>query len=183
MKLTSAIESAGYGITGNIGGLLRTIYYTPDGRIIRAFPDIREYVKKQDGKVIGQGTRDANLDRGWLLSPPVVPKLFCATCDRWHDTQAEIKACEKAQKGLVKRALANERAQKRLDEQALAKANQEEKDKTAKLESKVAELTALVNKLMEGKNEHGQVLQHTAPRSPHLARQQGTRTAKAGVHQ
>ena len=145
MKITQAIERAGFGVSGDIGGLPRTTYYTPDGRIIRAIPNIREYtVKNKDGDVIHSGTRDANLDKGWLLSSPSTPKLFCRTCDGWHDTQEEIKAC-----GVERTRFINVME---------VKAKQEETDKTASLEQKVAELTAMVEKLMEDKR-NGTLLQ------------------------
>ena len=136
--MTPAIEAAGYGISGDIGGLKRTTYYTPDGRIMKAIPQIRDYIiKDKDGKVISNGTRDANLDRGWLSQMPQVKKLFCPTCDRWHDTQVELKACKVQQDKMIERMF--------------IKTKQEEVDKTVVLEQKVAELTALVEKLLEAK--------------------------------
>ena len=145
MKVTPGIESVGFGISGNIGGLPRTTYYTPDGRIIRAIPNIREYIiRNKEGQITGSGTRDANLDKGWLLSPPTILKLFCKTCDRWHDTQEEVKAC-----GVERTRFINVME---------VKAKQEEADKTASLEQKVGELMAMVEKLM-GDKRNGELLQ------------------------
>ena len=131
-----AIEAAGYGISGDIGGLRRTAYYTPDGRVIKAIPNMRDYVlKNKDGKVIDSGTRDGNLDRGWLLQMPQIKKLFCPSCDRWHDTQAEVKACKVTQDRMIAKMA--------------AKTKREETDKTVDLEQQVAELKAMVEKLLE----------------------------------
>ena len=33
-------------------------------------PDIHEYAQMSGGKIVAQGLRDANLDRGWLLAKP-----------------------------------------------------------------------------------------------------------------
>ena len=165
MKLTDAIKQAGYGLSGDIGGLPRTTYYTPDGRAIKAFPDTREFVKRQGGKVVGTGTRDANLDKGWLLSPPLELKQFCPTCDRWHDTKAEISACK--------------RNQTRLVAQMTLKVKREETDKTLDLEQQVARLTALVEKLMEGKN--GGILQSTTNEPIQISPKQRVGKAKKGI--
>lgn len=102
-----AIEATGYGISGDIGGSFRQTYWTPDGRMVKAIPDIRDFVRKdKDGKVIGSGRRDANLDRGWLLAPPPPDrrKAFCRWCDGWHDDEAGVKACK---------AIEDKKAQKR----------------------------------------------------------------------
>ena len=134
--MTPAIEASGYGLSGDIGGLRRTIYYTPDGRIVRALPQIREYVKRnKEGSVIENGTRDANLDKGWLLQMPEVKKLFCSSCDRWHDTRVEVEACKIQQDKMIGKMA--------------TKTKKEETDKMIALEQKVIELTALVEKLLK----------------------------------
>lgn len=133
------IESVGFGITGDIGGLKRTIYWTPDGRMMKAISQIREFVKRDTkGNVVDSGTRDANLDKGWLLQKPSVLKLYCPNCDTWHDTAAEIKAC-----GI---------RLKKFEQRELDKAQLEEKQHTSDLEQKVAQLEAMVKKLMEAQN-------------------------------
>lgn len=150
MKITPAIETAGFGISGDIGGLARKTYWTPDGRVIRAIPGCVEFaIKDKDGNVIRTGTRDPNLDKGWLLSPPTVLKPFCRTCDRWHDTQEEVEACAVKQGKFIA--------------SMEAKVKQEDTDKVSSLEQRVAELTALVEKLMEGKGNVRQVLQRENP--------------------
>ena len=152
MKVTAAIQATGYGLSGDIGGLPRTTYYTPDGRVIKTIPAIREYaIRDKDGKVISTGTRDANLDKGWLLAPPSMRdlKLFCKGCDKWHDTPQEIKACIAQGDKLIKKLT--------------RKTQKEETDKTIVLEGRVAELEALVAKL--SKEGNGQVLQSTHSQS------------------
>jgi len=129
----------GYGLSGNIGGLPRKVYYTPDGKVIRGIPQIREYAKKdKDGKIIETGTRDANLDHGWLLSPPTVLKISCIACSSWHDTKTEVRTCKAKQEQFIR--------------QATVKAKSETVDRTSELEKQVAELKAQLDKLMEVKS-------------------------------
>lgn len=131
-----AIESSGYGLNGYIGGLSRTTYYTPDGRVIKAVPDMRSYVRRdKNGNVIESGTRDANLDKGWFLQMPKEKKLFCPHCDMWHDNQVEVQTCEIQQRKMIEK-YANQ-------------AKKEETDRTTDLEAQVAELKATVAKLLE----------------------------------
>ena len=87
------ILAKGVGITGDIGGLVKRKYWTPDGREILAVPSMRTYNRIKDKKVVESGVRDANLDKGWLLQPPTEPRLYCSCCDKWHDTQEEIDQC------------------------------------------------------------------------------------------
>ena len=139
MKVTPAIDQIGYGLSGDIGGLPKNTYYTPDGRVIRAIAAMREYVvKDKDGKVIGTGTRDANLDKGWLLTPPKELKPHCKTCDRWHDTLEEVEQCAQKQAEFIARVT--------------RQAKDEQVDEVASLKSQVAELKALVSKLIGGKD-------------------------------
>ena len=139
-----AIEGSGYGLHGTIGGIPRKTYFTPDGRVIKAIPQIRGYIKRdKDGRIIEQGERDANLDKGWLTEMPKEKKLFCQSCDGWHDTKKEIAACRKKQEALIGKHF--------------RKAKNEEQEKTQNLENEVAELKAMVAKLMEAQG--GQVLQ------------------------
>ncbi len=94
MVTEQEVEKTGYGITGDIGGIGRHTYYTPDGRRIRAIPAIRDYVlKDKAGKVIESGTRDANYDKGWLPVMPTEVKPHCDGCDNWHNTQEEVDTC------------------------------------------------------------------------------------------
>ncbi len=146
MRVTPGIESAGYGLSGDIGGLPKKTYYTPDGRTIKMVPAIREFVKKdKDGKVIETGTRDANLDK-WLETPPQVKQLQCQWCSRWHRTQVEINRCRQQYEKLVA--------------VSLNKAKLEEQEKTVSLEKEVAELKMKLDRMMKlMEAQHGAILQ------------------------
>ena len=140
MKVTPAIEASGYGISGEIGGLPRQTYYTPDGRTVKAIPCLRDYVKKVDGKVIESGTRDANYDKGWLPVMPTELKPHCSHCGEWHDNQEEIDACAVA---IQKRKEWGERLAK--------KYKKEEHEDVESLRSEVADLKEKLEKLLEVK--------------------------------
>ena len=88
------IAEQGYGKTGDIGGQPKQAYWTPDGRKIKAMPDVHEYTRG-NGTKIETGTRDANLDKGWLLAKPEKFQLHCPHCDQWHPTQEEIDGCRR----------------------------------------------------------------------------------------
>lgn len=138
-KLPPAIEQTGYGISGHIGGLPRQTYYTPDGRVIKAIPSIRQYSRKdKDGKVIESGTRDANYDKGWLPAMPTELKLYCSGCDMWHDKQEEIDAC------IVKK--------KRWVNQLSKKVIKQEASEIDSLKKEVAELKEMLQKVLEAKS-------------------------------
>jgi len=87
------IAEQGFGITGSLGGQPKRTYYTPDGRVIKALPDIHAYRKGQES-----GERDANYDKGWLPTMPSTPELYCPHCDRWHPTQEEVDKCGEKKK-------------------------------------------------------------------------------------
>lgn len=136
------IERSGYGISGDIGGIGRQTYFTPDGRKMRAIPAIRDYVVKQDGKVIESGTRDANYDKGWLPVMPTELKPHCAGCDNWHDTQVDVDKCIKEKK---KKAVAWEKwAQDKQKGEAMEQAKE-----TDELRNEVLELKGDMHTLME----------------------------------
>lgn len=140
MKVTPAIEASGYGLSGNIGGLPRQTYYTPDGRVIRAIPCIRNYAKKKDGKVIETGQRDANYDKGWLPVMPTELKPHCSHCGEWHNTQEEIDDCAVRIKKQIEWG------------NRLAKKNRkQETDDIDSLKKELADLKELVQKLTEVK--------------------------------
>lgn len=138
-QVKAIIQSGSFGLNGDVsGGAPRKTYYTPDGRIIHAIPSIREYVKKDaQGKVIATGTRDANLDKGWLLEPPKRKKKYCPGCDAWHDTQKQIDTC------VLK--------SKRFIDMSAKKALQDQADENSDLKKRISDLEAMVNKLMEKK--------------------------------
>ncbi len=138
MKVTPTVQATGFGLSGDIGGLPRTTYYTPDGRVISTIPNIREFVRRdKDGKVIATGVRDANLDKGWLLTPPKTKKKYCPGCDAWHDNQKQIDAC------ILK--------SERFIEMSTKKVQQEQVNKEAELTKRIADLEAKLNKFMEVK--------------------------------
>jgi hypothetical protein len=92
------VQETGYGISGSIGGQPKMRYYTPDGRVIFAHPSMREWRGKDGNGNVISGIRDANLDKGWMMTPPEHPKMYCAGCDKWHDTKEDIDKCIKRKK-------------------------------------------------------------------------------------
>ena len=84
----------GAAVSGGWGGPQKQRYYTPTGEEVYSIPSWREFVRKNsDGKILEQGTRDANLDKGWSLSLPTELKVACPGCSKWHDTAKEVDAC------------------------------------------------------------------------------------------
>ncbi len=140
MKVTPAIEASGYGVSGHIGGLPRQTYYTPDGRTVKAIPSMREYVRKENGKVIESGTRDANYDKGWLQTMPTELKHHCSHCREWHNSQEEVDAC----------GVATEKRSEWGDRLA-RKYKKEEHEDIKGLKSEIDELKEMVKKLTEAK--------------------------------
>ena len=126
------LESNGAAISGDIGGLKKKRYWTPDGREIMAVPAMRDFMRKKDGKVIESGTRDANYDKGWLDHQPneTEIKLRCIYCDKWHDTEEEIKACAKKKKKFDEKYM-------KLAKKDAEKDNSDYEERLAKLEEKV----------------------------------------------
>ena len=138
-----SIEKAGYGIRGHIGGLPRRIYYTPDGREIRAIASWRTY-RKKNGTAWEEGVRDANLDKGWLLEPPRESKPYCAGCDNWHDTEEEVKKCISDKKARAKRWEAKARKESQ-------KEDTDNNHQIDDLKAELGELKEMVAKLLEVK--------------------------------
>ena len=113
---------AEFSATSATGGAQKQAYWTPDGRRLVLVPQIRQFVKKNDkNEVIASGTRDANLDKGYLTHSPSESerKVFCRWCDTWHDTQVQVDACkvvyDKLQahrEAIAKQELANEVVEK-----------------------------------------------------------------------
>lgn len=127
-------------VTGDIGGQPKQTYWTPDGRPIRAMPDMHEWAKKDNkGVVIENGVRDANLDKGWLLSKPTELKLYCPHCDLWHNEKSEIIKCERSRSKLI----AKHTKQAKKDLSGNGRLN--------KLENDMDEIKNLLTKLLEAK--------------------------------
>ena len=121
-------------VTGHIGGQPKKAYYTPDGRTIRAMPDMHDYSFKGEN-----GVRDANLDKGWLLQMPTELKLYCANCTRWHDTEEEISKCGITRSKFI--AKHTKKAGKELQTT--------DNIRLAKLEGDMGEIKGLLTKLLE----------------------------------
>jgi len=139
------LESQGVALAGTWGGPQKQRYYTPSGEEVWAIPSMREWAQKDsNGKIVRNGLRDANLDKGWTLSPPTELKLHCSGCDKWHDTEGEVQTCV-ARKG--EQAKVWERKA-----QQMFKKDGGGADEVATLTAKVEELTALVEKLLEVQN-------------------------------
>ena len=146
VKEKQDIKRQGFARTG---GIPRQTYYTPDGRQIQAIPSIRQYnTKDESGEVTGTGTRDANLDNGWSLTPPKRKKPYCAGCDNWHNTKEEVIKCiaqkqETAQKW-------NEWANKQQASEAMERGKELEELKLEVLELR-GELREVLQALKEAK--------------------------------
>ena len=120
------------GIPGWLKGQPKQKYWTPDGREILSSPSIHG---QSDGS-----TRDANLDKGWLLVPPTKKKLYCPFCQRWHDTKVQITTCGKNRSTFV-----SKHAKKAISE------FKKTENENETLRQEVAELKELVNKLLKSK--------------------------------
>lgn len=144
------LQSEGTALVSVWGGPQKKRYYTPDGREVFAVPALREYVKKDaEGKVVGEGARDANYDRGWLESMPTELKPYCAGCDNWHDTKAEVSQCIKQKASVAKRWEARvNRGRGKKDEGADVR----------ELKAQVAQMQATLEQYMKG-NGNGPISQ------------------------
>ena len=147
MPITNAtrrqLTSQGTALAGVWGGPQKQSYYTPSGDEVYAIPAIREWVRKDGrGKIEAQGERDANLDKGWTLTPPTELKIHCAGCDKWHDADEEVEACIDRKRQSEAQWEARARQQK---------SNPGQGEEVTALTAKVTELTALVEKLLEAK--------------------------------
>jgi hypothetical protein len=154
MPITNAnrrqLDSQGTALTGVWGGPQKQRYYTPSGDEIYAIPAIREWVQKDDrGAVVSQGTRDSNLDKGWLLAPPTVLQLHCRGCDKWHDAQAEVDKCIEEKERVARQWETRARKQYR------SGARNDPADEVVALASQVEELKAMVSQLLGAKESNG----------------------------
>lgn len=73
-------------------------YYLPDGTKVRDYPMDIEVSKLINGKRVPCGTRDGNLDKGWLLERPAVLKFRCSMCGKFYDEAIVRDQCEAAHK-------------------------------------------------------------------------------------
>ncbi len=141
-EIKAQAVAQGFAKSGDVGGQPKQTYWTPDGRQIRAMPDMHEYAKKNGkGEIIESGLRDANLDSGWLTSKPQVLQLYCNGCDMWHKTPQEVKEC-RAKK------LASSRKWQHIAKKELKKESGDD-GRIDRLESAVSELTVMMKKLLE----------------------------------
>ena len=147
-------SGADFGVTAPTGGARKQVYWRPDGIRVIAVPNIREFVIKDDkGSVVSSGQRDANLDKGWLTTSPLNPKLHCQWCDTWHDTPAEVAACKKQY----------EQDKARREAAAKREFNKESKQK----DDRIAELESKLNKVMKMlEAQSGAVLQSGNSQKP-----------------
>ncbi len=134
-QLRKEIESAGYGISGYVGGAPKKRYFTPDGREIWRQSSIRQYVNRQTGQ---GGERDANYDEGLLDQKPQNLLPYCPHCDRWHNTQEEIDKCGSKKHTLISK------------HQVLAEKQLEKQDdkRITKLESDISELKDMFKQVL-----------------------------------
>ncbi len=141
-QVLAQLEDSGVAITGDIGGIPKRKYWTPDGRQIVAIPAMRNFVRKdKDGKSIETGTRDANYDKGWLPQPPTNPIPYCKYCDKWHTSEDDIAKC-----GSKKKIFEETWAKK-----AKQEVNKNYDDEINSLKSDIADIKQLLTKLLESK--------------------------------
>lgn len=127
--IKQSLEQSGAAISQMPKGIPRTRYFTPDGREQFKIPQHRE---RRDGVIY-----DVFIAQGYTLTPPSNLKPYCSSCDMWHDTQEEVKACiEKKSKFM---ASMNRKASREL-----LKERREKDTQIANLEDKVDKLTKLL---------------------------------------
>ena len=99
-QIRKGAPSAFGGVTG---GPKKQLYYLPDNTEVWRIPAEREYAKKVDGKVVEQGTRDANYDKGWTDAPRATPLVSCLYCGKFHDTEDEVVTCKERSQKFIKK--------------------------------------------------------------------------------
>ena len=130
----------GAAVGGIWGGPQKQRYYTPTGEEVYSIPSWREFTRKgPDGRVLEQGTRDANLDKGWSLSLPTELKVACAGCGKWHDTDGEVDDC--------------------IDTRTAQMAQWQKEDAAARAEQNNADVEGRLDKLEEGLSDIKSLLQ------------------------
>ena len=137
----------GAAVSGVWGGPQKQRYYTPTGEEVYSIPSWREFTRKgPDGRILEQGTRDANLDKGWSLSLPTELKVACPGCSKWHDTQQEVDAC------VDKKAEAAAQWERKALEQQPQSQDADMEDRLGKLEEGLSDIKALLQQALGVKN-------------------------------
>ena len=137
----------GAAVSGVWGGPQKKRYYTPTGEEVYSLPSWREFVRKDsDGRILEQGTRDANLDKGWSLSLPTELKVACPGCSKWHDTQQEVDAC------VDKKAEAAAQWERKAIEQQPQAQDADMEERLGKLEEGLSDIKALLQQALGVKN-------------------------------
>jgi len=150
MAINSTKQEAartGAAVSGVWGGPQKQRYYTPTGEEVYSIPSWREFTRKgPDGKILEQGTRDANLDKGWSLSLPTELKVACPGCSKWHDTQQEVDAC------VDKKAEAAAQWERKALEQQPQAQDADMEYRLGKLEEGLSDIKALLQQALGVKN-------------------------------
>ena len=137
----------GAAVSGVWGGPQKQRYYTPTGVEVLAIPSWREFVRKgPDGKILEQGTRDANLDKGWSFALPTELKVTCPGCSKWHDTEEEVDAC------VDKKAAAAAQWERKALEQQPQSQDAEMEERLGKLEEGLSDIKTLLQQALGAKN-------------------------------
>ena len=146
MAINSTKQEAartGAAVSGVWGGPQKQRYYTPTGEEVYSIPSWREFTRKgPDGRILEQGTRDANLDKGWSLSLPTELKVACPGCSKWHDTQEEVDAC------VDKKAEAAAQWERKALEQQPQSQDADMEDRLGKLEEGLSDIKALLQQAL-----------------------------------
>ena len=150
MAINSTKQEAartGAAVSPTWGGPQKQRYYTPTGEEVYSIPSWREFTRKgPDGKILEQGTRDANLDKGWSLSLPTELKVACPGCSKWHDTQQGVDAC------VDKKAEAAAQWERKALEQQPQSQDADMEDRLGKLEEGLSDIKALLQQALGVKN-------------------------------
>jgi hypothetical protein len=137
----------GAAVSPTWGGPQKQRYYTPTGVEVLAIPSWREFVRKgPDGKILEQGTRDANLDKGWSFALPTELKVTCPGCSKWHDTEEEVDAC------VDKKAAAAAQWERKSLEQQPQSQDAEMEERLGKLEEGLSDIKTLLQQALGAKN-------------------------------
>ena len=137
----------GAAVSGVWGGPQKQRYCTPTGEEVYSIPSWREFTRKgPDGRIVEQGTRDANLDKGWSLSRPTELKVACPGCTKWHDTEEEVGAC------VEKKAVSAAQWERKALEQQPQGQDADIEDRLGKLEEGLSDIKTLLQQALGDKN-------------------------------